>query len=902
MIPPSTARFQVFSDTRGVRRTDEGTDDWLAEPFRPIDAMLQDGAASQFGDTGEMWGASRFRYHRSALALPEDVGCMPGVDGWCALADEVIALSDSALTQSATSATARLGVSADESRELGERIYARQDPAGQMLFSVIAFARRVRDVPVAQGRPASPPYTPAQMDAALALAAALQSGPAEGLAARLAAADRQTLAALPPDAAGELVLEMVRAALDQPTEHTRVAVLGAVTSVADALARGRFHVADVVSLVASAPRSDDELEAVAGVLALALRARVVAGVAEALHDHAAAPVVVDLLRRTAELVASRAGVTPVGPMDPSLVAPPSPAPRPVRPSPWWTTWRGGHLGRKPAEAVRPAGPTRQAYPRIDVDSHRRGRPDVVVLGESFDVVVGLGRRRDSTLLSTGVMQLPTGVETTLELVLVFDPSSLTPRGPTRLTVVASDADPYPSATVGFDPLDREDERLPAERRIGVHYLRDGHLVGIAWRSFVVVGDRQDVATAPVPETRESELLDLTPLLGEDLPDLILSVCAGDGPSTGQFVWTALPAASGVTVPDLPRTASLGTDLQGFVATLRRNVMFSKGVGADYSKLAGAARQIGDAVPAYIRSVIHEVVDDPTRATAPTILLLTEETALPWELASFREPLTTDWGGKSAFLGAHAAIGRWPLTEHQPRPTPRTRVTVHSAAVLTADYTGIQGWGRLEHAMQEAAEIGALFAPPAVIVRPALWDVIDVLRGTPPADVLHVALHGSFDAQGDQEGLVLLGTDAEGQLTKQWQFFTPAEVENGTLEAGPFVFLNACQVGSGKEVLGDYGGFASTLLRIGASAVVAPLWNVDDAIAAQIARDFYAATWTPPDTDDATDATEPVSAAEAVRAVRARYTEDGARKQADGISATLVAFQVFGHPRLRLVRP
>jgi hypothetical protein len=42
-------------------------------------------------------------------------------------------------------------------------------------------------------------------------------------------------------------------------------------------------------------------------------------------------------------------------------------------------------------------------------------------------------------------------------------------------------------------------------------------------------------------------------------------------------------------------------------------------------------------------------------------------------------------------------------------------------------------------------------------------------------------------------------------------------------------------------------------------------------------------------------------AEAVRAVRARYTEDVVRAGTPGVGATLVAFQVFGHPRLRLRR-
>ena len=97
--------------------------------------------------------------------------------------------------------------------------------------------------------------------------------------------------------------------------------------------------------------------------------------------------------------------------------------------------------------------------------------------------------------------------------------------------------------------------------------------------------------------------------------------------------------------------------------------------------------------------------------------------------------------------------------------------------------------------------------------------------------MHVALHGQYDGQGDQEGIVLLAKSPAGGATAQ--FLTPAELENGELDHGPFVFLNACQVGTDERVLGDYGGFASTLLRIGAVGVVAPLWNVKDDVAARV---------------------------------------------------------------------
>ncbi len=569
-------------------------------------------------------------------------------------------------------------------------------------------------------------------------------------------------------------------------------------------------------------------------------------------------------------------------------------------SPSGPTWRGP-VDQREVEPTRgledaaPGGVLRSAYPRIDVDAHRDVRPEVVVVDEPFDVVVGLAKFQDAAITQTGAMRFLAGATTELELILVYDPSSLAAQGETRLTLSVSDADPFPTATVSFVAQYRPD--LPTERRIGVHYIVGGQVVGIAWRSVIAVPYAKDVASAPTPHTGPDALMDLEPLLGADQPDLILSICSSDGAATGEFVWTAYAAAADVTVPDAPRSSSLDSDLQGFVTEMRQTVSQSQGPFADYLSLAGKAKRMGRAVPDGIQGVVRAVVEDPSRSAAPTILLLTEEVTLPWEIAVLDPPLDSAWGGISPFLGAHAAISRWPLTEKRPRPSPRSAVAVKRAAVLTADYTGVMGWGQLKEAQEEADYVTTLFTS-AVPVAPSLRDVVNLLSGNPPADVLHVALHGQFDAQGDQGGLVLLATDAAGKLTTRALFLTPDQVLNGRLDGGPFVFLNACQVGSDKRVLADNGGFASTLLQIGATGVVAPLWNVNDVTAAECARAFYAATWG--GSGGGADG-ERVSAAEAVRSLRARYTQPAAEAETPGVDATLIAFQVFGHPRLRLDR-
>lgn len=856
-----------------------------------------------------------------------NVGRMPGVDAWCALADEVVALGDPALVSGATEALVLLGLSSSERKALDDEIRGREDPAGQLLGRVVEAAREATELPV----PTVPQHSTSDMDAALALSAQLLAGPVDTMATRLAQAARAVLVHLPPDAAGSLVSGLVGASLSLVDAERRAVALRTVVDVLREVSVSRLPVADLIGQVVDASPSTADEELVAELLSRVPTARLLSGALDALRGGAPATTVLTLLDDvgTARVASEASLPLPTGAKPPMPTPPPSPQPLPTPSSSslsssplgrraaakavWETVqaattrWRGGHAGGRidlgdedrgqPLGVDAGSGPVgeRQAYPRIDVDSGQ-SNPQVVLFDEPFTVTVGLGKYKDTTIVQTPAIPLVTGDSVELELVLIFDPSSLQIDGSSRRTITVTDAMPYPTVTATFTALYRED--LPAERRLGVHYLRDGQIVGIAWKSIVAVRDAGAVATAPVPASREDTLLDLDPLLDVDPPDLTLSICASDGAASGEFVWMAFPGAATVLVPDAPRISRIGTDLQDFVGEVRKTVQFSQGPFPDYKALVGKAERIGSAIPDLITTVIHTLVDDPRRESAPTILLLTEELTLPWELAVLNPPFRTEWGGVSPFLGAHAAISRWPLTEHKPRPKPRASVTVRRAAVLTARYEGVVGWGKLADAELEADEIADLFTPKATTVQPSFADVASMFEGNPRAEILHVALHGQFDAKGDQGGLVVLGTGADGELTSRSMFFTADHAQSGRLDDGPFVFLNACQVAADKAVLGDYGGFASTLLRIGASGVVAPLWNVDDDIAAAFARQFYAATWT---ATGEGDSPAPVSAAEAVRAQRARYTRKAAQAGTAGISATLIAFQVFGHPRLRLDR-
>jgi CHAT domain len=539
--------------------------------------------------------------------------------------------------------------------------------------------------------------------------------------------------------------------------------------------------------------------------------------------------------------------------------------RPTTAEPW-----AKEPGTEEPGAEEPPG--HRAYARVDA-------PPVVVVGERFEVTVGLSPSRDRTLLGTGPFDLPEDppAGTALDVLITVDPGSLRLDADARLALHVTPADPYPSRTVTMTALDGED--VTDQRRIGVHYLRDGAVVAIAWRMLVAVATPEERTSARRPPAPESQLLDLG-VLAADPPDLVLVVYRADSTVAGRYVWDVYPSAPGVPVPDTQRAADIG-DPKSMPGLIGQEAATSADPFALYTYLEGTGRQIGDKIPQAIQKVIATVAENPSLTQAAAVLLLTEEPYVPWELAVMTPRLHTGFGGDSPFLGAHVAIGRWPLTTTRPKPVPPRSVQIRDRAVLTARYEGVVGWPRLPHAEDEAVALAARYRDMAVI-DPLFRPVLDCLRGSPPADVLHVALHGQVNAQG-RDGLVLLAPKSSGGYGPQ--FLKPPHVHAVEMPRQTFVFLNACQVGQGSEVLGDYAGLAVAFLAAGAAGVVAAMWNVDDAVAAEFAAQFYAAV----------DEPAGVSVGEALRRARAGYTPD----QGGQSSATFVAYQLFGHPRLRL---
>ena len=507
------------------------------------------------------------------------------------------------------------------------------------------------------------------------------------------------------------------------------------------------------------------------------------------------------------------------------------------------------------------------------------------------MVIGLTDRLFGSLSTTGPV-IPADEADSIDdltVSLLLDPNSihLADGTPRTFSLVVTPEQRFPTVEVAMWAVTGGD--LDSQRRIGLHFMRGGRSVGFAWRRVVVVDSEADRPYAQRPEPPQ-DLLDLAALTDEQPPDLVLALYRGDDRSARTFIWDALATSDTLDVPDTQRTCAFDDDAGAdFAARVRRIVKNNNLAPMPmFAELAGFGEEIGRVIPSGIARVLRTLAAEGAGGTAASVLVLTEEAFVPWELAVLPgAPLDPAYGGSSPFLGAHLAMSRWPLVPGKPRPTPQPTHTITTQAVLSAKYDGVANWPKLPEAEGEAEKLSTEYPPMHRI--PPLWDEVKrCLEGSPRVDWLHVALHGQFDPQGADDGVVLLQGDPPN-LTQQ--FLTPRQVTSFRMPYRPFVFLNACQVGAGNQELGSYAGMAVALLKAGACAVVAAQWNVDDVVAAGISNRFYAKVFADP----------PVPVAEALRQIRAEYTEDRVRLDPAHAQPTLLAYQLLGHPRLLLSR-
>ncbi|GAA4236600.1 hypothetical protein FHR32_008273 [Streptosporangium album] len=429
--------------------------------------------------------------------------------------------------------------------------------------------------------------------------------------------------------------------------------------------------------------------------------------------------------------------------------PPGQAPLPPEPD------RGPSLLNRLTGAFRrrrgqpdPGGPEWEAFPLIEA-------PGEVVTGWSAEVEVGLcpaPSPESGGPPGSGERQVPFPHEPAdLDIQLIAE--GFEAPGGWRVRLRVDGASPYPKATVRLVALP-QDQPVTARQIQAVHAVR-GQVTGFGVRALAVLDSPgmlgREVVAQPVAGTRVRVADAGGPA------DVTAVIVHGDQP--GRLWWTY--QSPHFTTPDQAETCDLGM----------RTSEFGRHVAEQAQSVEDMGRQIAAKMPRGFWELLHAVAGRvaPRR---PSVLILSQEPHIPWELATLEQPLNP---AVPALLNCQTATGRWPLGGRRPELPPPTRARGDSMAVV---YGGAEA-----HPL--------ITAYGATRVTPVLGDVLAML-GDPP-DVIHFASGSS----------------------------APEALGRG-MAGGPFVFL---------EEPGDCQAF----LLAGASGVVAPLWPVADGLAPEFYR-------------------------------------------------------------------
>lgn len=582
----------------------------------------------------------------------------------------------------------------------------------------------------------------------------------------------------------------------------------------------------------------------------------------------------DLMAEPAGTVRS-AGVEPRRRPRSAAVGPPPPPPPPP-PAPEWPT--------EAVAAGAPAGSASpvqlRAYPRLDV-------PPLVEVGRPFEVVVGLAGEAQPGVVASGEIELsaPAGATAIdVEIQVVADGFDA-PAGWLHALVV-SVADPTAASVVIRLVALPQDEPVRLTS-ITVHFIAGGVSRGSAERRVVV---ERVAGDAPPPDDRGQPWLDdsappppmmlaVTPAR----PDVELDISRHDERVTGGRYRCVIRNAHGVPVPDESVEIDLGDDARTFAGQLIDQVRQWSGDDLVDNLLENIGATVAAKLPAAfwytLRAVADIVTDRPV-----TFQLNSAEPYVPWELALVDPPLDP---ARPRYLAAQLVMGRWILGDSAVASPPRHSLVVRTMAVMAGMYNVSSGLRPLPEAQAEAQSLTTSFAAlPAVPLdcTPAnLKSLLDasltyMFRPVGGAEAVHFAGHGEVDPSRPGEAALYLSNG---------KALTPLFFRRSRLgsDYSPFIFLNACMVGTAGEMLGDYGGFPGNCLAGGFSGLVAPLWAVNDTVARTFALRFY---------DEALAADDNRSVAEVLRDLRANYHSE------QPVSSYL-AYVYYGNPFLTLSR-
>ena len=563
-----------------------------------------------------------------------------------------------------------------------------------------------------------------------------------------------------------------------------------------------------------------------------------------------------------------------------------------------TTLSGGMRGGPP-QPLAPfpppisASPPVTAWPRIEA-------PTYTPAGKEFDVKVGFAALPVAGV-SGGqvVIHAPAGATSIeVDVELIADGVAAIEGWTRKLLVQISNptAAEVSFLLKGSEPSGPEPVHLTT---LEVRYLYQGSVCGIAARPLIV--GRSGVATLQ-SAGNFGTAWELNPPTGSPVTvvadpqsaDLTIEIAKPDKNDAGGRFVCRLYSPHALMTPRGPFDIDLGQDAKTFAKETVEDIRLYSGSLILASAITARARLVADRLPAEAIDALREVAG-LVAPKPPAVLIVSAEPYVPWELAQVDPPLDKTL---PPYLGAQALVGRW-LREGSAAASPSSRIpkppveplsamSIKHMAVMVGLYTRAQGGLQsLPFAKQEADTLTQTYkAVPLAASAQALAQLLDAkleqnFEQIGGADAVHFAGHGEFDpARPDSSVLYLSdGTPMKSLLFRSASY-------GGAQQ--PLMFMNACMIGLGGEVLGSTGGFPGNCLKGGFGAFVGALWEVDDSVAHDVALEFWQRALPTNGTSG-----EPIGMI--LRDLRAKYAV-----KAQGIPvSTYLAYVYYGHPRLTL---
>jgi len=295
-----------------------------------------------------------------------------------------------------------------------------------------------------------------------------------------------------------------------------------------------------------------------------------------------------------------------------------------------------------------------------------------------------------------------------------------------------------------------------------------------------------------------------------------------------------------------------------------------------------------------------------RKSVKTIQIISDEPWIPWELIKPYDDEDQADLVNDDFLALKFDLARW----FTPATPPVATIQINSLACIAPSDSGLPAAQQELDLLQQLATERQLqdYTP----TTPDKSTVEALLSSGEAIRLWHFACHGDFDAAAPgQSPLFLQGaatapTTARGSerlvklsgTTGATATHTPnrqhqlrpddlvGPVQTRLKRDRPFVFLNACRVGSGGMGLTGVGGWAKVLVAdCGVGALLAPLWTINDDHAKAFAELFYQAL-------QGDDITVAAATRTARKALRDRYPND----------PLWLAYSLYAHPNARVSLP